>query len=54
MNGYLVVVTLAYRVRELPPGPVPPGLVLTGIVVAVSATALALATDRRLWEAERE
>ncbi len=35
---------------DLPPDPVPHALVLTGIVVAVSATALALALGRRLEE----
>lgn len=48
---FLVFVTLAYRGWELPPDPVPHALVLTGIVVAVSATALALALGRRLREA---
>ena len=51
---FLVFVTLAYRGWELPPNPVPHALVLTGIVVAVSATALALAMGRRLREADRE
>ncbi len=51
---FLVFVTLAYRGRELPPDPVPHALVLTGIVVAVSATALALALGRRLREVEHE
>ncbi len=51
---FLVFVTLAYRGWELPPDPVPHALVLTGIVVAVSATALALALGRRLREADRE
>lgn len=51
---FLVFVTLAYRGWELPPDPVPHALVLTGIVVAVSATALALALGRRLREAPDE
>ncbi len=51
---FLVFVTLAYRGLELPPDPVPHALALTGIVVAVSATALALALDRRLREVSRE
>lgn len=51
---FLVFVTLAYRGWELPPDPVPHALVLTGIVVAVSATALALALGRRLRETEGE
>jgi len=51
---FLVFLALAYRGPELTPDPVPHALVLTGIVVAVSATALALALGRRLREAERE
>lgn len=51
---FLVFVTLAYRGWYLPPDPVPHALVLTGIVVAVSATALALALGRRLREAGHE
>ena len=45
---FLVLVALAYRSPGSPPDAVPHALVLTGIVVAVSATALALALDRRL------
>ena len=45
---FLVFVTLAYRGHDAVPDPVPHALVLTGIVVAVSATALALALVRRL------
>ena len=51
---FLVFVALAYRGSELTPDPVPHALVLTGIVVAVSATALALALGRRLRETEHE
>jgi multicomponent Na+:H+ antiporter subunit C len=43
-----VLVAIAYRGIETPPDPVPHALVLTGIVVAVSATALALAFGQRL------
>ena len=43
-----VLVAVAYRGLDAPPDPVPHALVLTGIVVAVSATALALAFGRRL------
>jgi multicomponent Na+:H+ antiporter subunit C len=46
-----VLIAVAYRGSELPPDPVPHALVLTGIVVAVSATALALSMGRRLDEA---
>ena len=45
---FLVLITVAYRGPGLAPDPVPHALVLTGIVVAVSATALALALARRL------
>jgi len=47
---FLMLVALAYRGPGMPPDPVPHALVLTGIVVAVSATALALALGRRLAE----
>ncbi len=39
---FLVLVALARRGGEIPPDPVPHAMVITGIVVAVSATALAL------------
>lgn len=39
---FLVLVALAKRTAESPPDPVPHAMVITGIVVAVSATALAL------------
>jgi multicomponent Na+:H+ antiporter subunit C len=39
---FLVLVALARRGGESPPDPVPHAMVITGIVVAVSATALAL------------
>ena len=51
---FLVFVALAYRGHDLAPDAVPHALVLTGIVVAVSATALALALGRRLREAGDE
>ncbi|MEX2607504.1 MAG: NADH-quinone oxidoreductase subunit K [Kiritimatiellia bacterium] len=40
---FLVLVALARRAPDGPPDPVPHGMILTGIVVAVSATALMLA-----------
>jgi multicomponent Na+:H+ antiporter subunit C len=43
-----VLVAVAYRGFDAVPDPVPQALVLTGIVVAVSATALALALGQRL------
>ena len=45
-GAFLVLVGLAQRGDE--PDPVPQAMVLTGIVVAVAATALALALVRRL------
>ncbi len=45
---FLVLITVAYRGPGIAPDPVLHALVLTGIVVAVSATALALALARRL------
>ena len=48
---FLALVGLAQRGAAQAPDPVPHALVLTGIVVAVSATAFALALLRRLYEA---
>ncbi|MFN4261541.1 MAG: sodium:proton antiporter [Gemmataceae bacterium] len=45
---FLLLVAVADRRPGRPPDPVPHAMVLTGIVVAVSATALALALARRL------
>jgi multicomponent Na+:H+ antiporter subunit C len=45
---FLVLIALAARTPVGPPDPVPQAMVLTGIVVAVSATALTLALIRRL------
>jgi multicomponent Na+:H+ antiporter subunit C len=44
---FLVLIALARRSTETLPDPIPHAMVLTGIVVAVSATALALALLRR-------
>jgi len=51
---FLTLIAIAYRGPGLSPDPLPHALVLTGIVVAVSATALALALGRRLRESEDE
>lgn len=51
---FLLLIAVAYRGPEMAPDPVPHALVLTGIVVAVSATALALALGRRLGEARED
>jgi len=45
---FLVLIALAARTPSGPPDPVPHAMVLTGIVVAISATALMLALVRRL------
>lgn len=45
---FLVLVALARRPVDAPPDPIPHALVLTGILVTVSATALALALHRSL------
>jgi len=45
---FLVLIATAYNGPDAPTDPVPHALVLTGIVVAVAATALALALQRRL------
>lgn len=44
---FLILVAIAYRNRDVEPDPVPHAMVLTGIVVAVSTTAFALALARR-------
>lgn len=46
---FLVLIALARRTPGALPDPVPHAMVLTGIVVAVSATALALALFRRFY-----
>jgi multicomponent Na+:H+ antiporter subunit C len=47
---FMMLITIAYRGPDAAPDPIPHALVLTGIVVAVSATALALTLIRRLTE----
>lgn len=49
-----VFIAVAHRGDSAPPDPVPHALVLTGIVVAVSATALALAMNSRLEDADQQ
>jgi multicomponent Na+:H+ antiporter subunit C len=51
---FLIFVSLAYRGESQSTDPIPHALVLTGLVVAISATALALALNRRLREMEHE
>lgn len=48
---FLILVALAYRTPQAPPDPVPHAMVLTGVVVAVSATAVALSLIRRIQRA---
>lgn len=50
LGVFLVLVAQAARTPGAPTDPVPHAMVLTGIVVAVSATALALGLACRLWE----
>jgi multicomponent Na+:H+ antiporter subunit C len=45
---FLVLVAMAGRNPDAPPDPVPQAMVLTGIVVTVGATALALALACRV------
>ena len=47
---FLILVALTYGSPEISPDPVPHAMVLTGLVVAVSATALALALACRVQE----
>jgi len=47
---FLTLVALAVGPRGTPPDPVPHAMVLTGLVVAVSATALALGLACRVQE----
>ncbi|MDZ7750081.1 MAG: sodium:proton antiporter [Gammaproteobacteria bacterium] len=47
---FLVLVALARRGGDGPPDPVPHAMVITGIVVAVSATALALGLMLKVQE----
>ena len=49
-----LLISVGYRGLDTPPDPVPHALVLTGIVVAVSATALALAFGQRLDRDDEE
>lgn len=51
---FLMFVAISYRPGLQFTDPVPHALVLTGIVVAVSATAMALALGRRLQEHDDE
>jgi multicomponent Na+:H+ antiporter subunit C len=50
MGSGVFMVLLALSVRSSPSDAVPQALVLTGIVVAISATALALALIKRLQQ----
>ncbi|MGF1470656.1 MAG: sodium:proton antiporter [Rubrobacteraceae bacterium] len=48
---FLLLISFARRVPGPEPDPVPHAMVLTGIVVAVCATAFALALARRVYDA---
>lgn len=47
---FLLLISTAYRNKDAFPDPVPHAMVLTGIVVAISATGFALALVRRIHE----
>lgn len=47
---FLLLVTIARRAPGGVPDPVPHAMVLTGIVVAISATAFALVLTRRIFD----
>ncbi|WP_028574889.1 sodium:proton antiporter [Desulfonatronovibrio hydrogenovorans] len=49
-GSFLFLISLAYQDRSPEVDPVPQAMVLTGIVVAVSATAFALSLARRIRE----
>ena len=49
---FQLLIAVAYRGLDQAPDPVPQALVLTGIVVAVSATSLALALWQRLEDGD--
>ena len=51
---FLIFIAIAYRGLEAPADPIPHALVLTGIVVAVSAMAMAVALGRRLAKMEND
>lgn len=46
---FLLLINVAQRNRDEYPDPVPQAMVLTGIVVAVSATGFALALARKIY-----
>ncbi len=50
---FLMLVAIARRQSEGPPDPIPHAMVLTGIVVAVSASAFALVLLKRLHDERR-
>lgn len=53
IGGGVFMMLVALAARPDPPDPIPHALVLTGIVVAVCVTALALALLRRMTADER-
>lgn len=52
VGASFVLIVAAWRVPPLPADPVPHALVITGIVVMVSATAVALSLIRRIHSLE--
>ncbi len=51
---FLLLISTAYRNRVLFPDPVPHAMVLTGIVVAISATGFALVLVQRIHEGRED
>ncbi len=51
---FLVLASMAYRGREAVADPIPHAMILTGIVVAVAGTALALALAGRVFTESAE
>ncbi|TVR45509.1 MAG: NADH-quinone oxidoreductase subunit K [Puniceicoccaceae bacterium] len=49
-SAFLLLIALAARDHGEGPDPVPHAMVITGIVVAVSAAAFALTLARRIWQ----
>lgn len=50
---FMLLVSIAFNGFQQPADPIPHALVLTGIVVAFSATALGLALEKKLREHKR-
>ncbi|MFP4128580.1 MAG: sodium:proton antiporter [Desulfonatronovibrio sp.] len=49
-GAFLLLISLAYHHNDTAPDPVPQAMVLTGIVVAFSATAFALCLAKKIYQ----